>query len=500
VSWPRDARRPLALTLAAVALVLIVLDRWDTAFIGTEVNDGTWYVAQSNAPILSLEFLAQGTALFLLTLRVVGDGAALFTLQVVTSAAAWAYLAYELALSMRQRWWGWVVAALVVLVGRAADLQLWNHVALSDSLALSLSVALVAVAIRALREPSTWSRRLLLATALLWGLARPPNILILGFVGLVLAVLLWRRPALRPDWRAFTATLLAVPALMVVLFALASAETSNKGTIYNIIPMWVMTDPDMRTYFEDAGMPVPPELEARAGQPGWGIEQSVGEKGGRRIDSPAWDAHRAWVNDQGMTTYARWVLTHPGWVAERYGDAQSDLWDGEFPFADLLRRPDGEAAQVLEVAGHRSPPLLAVGDVVYLPGRVPLWPLALAALAATAFLARRACPPAWVWLLGLVLVLTPALLLGILLADSQDVSRHALAANVPFRLALLALLAWIVDTLLTVGRRTTAPAASRGRAPDEPAGRAAPAGSAARAESAGPTETPTPLPDPDFVT
>jgi hypothetical protein len=151
-------------------------------------------------------------------------------------------------------------------------------------------------------------------------------------------------------------------ALLLLATALGYARTmffTESGryvqALVNVVQVRILPNPEYRAFFVSRGLPTPPDVMQRAGQPAW-VDQATFAPDNEV--SSEFLAYRNWVLTHGVRTYAAFLLTHPGYllrsifyspnVGEHGGDFHfsiSDLFSlphrgyfaGEVPYPPRLR-------------------------------------------------------------------------------------------------------------------------------------------------------------------
>ena len=342
--------------------------------------------------------------------------------QLLLSIACWAVLALFVARAAHLDVLKPVAFLIVLLFSLCDQIIMWDGFLLSDSVALSLMVLLVASWMWIL-ERWHWSKALVLVViAFLWTFTRDTN----AWAILMLALLLALFAA-----RSRGHVLLAV--VFVVLFA-ANEFSQNAAKRWvtpfvNVVGLRVLPDAERTAYFARLGMPVTPGVMGLAGHLAWA-------QGRRYYTDPDLHPFREWVHAHGKATYARFLVAHPATtLLEPFRDARGLV----APTLDYYRR----------APPHSILPA-ALAMVLYLDG----WPLLLVLgplilVVAVASSVRLHTRDERLLLLSCVLVLLFYPHAAIAWhGDSNDVGRHALLASVHLRLGVWLLLISAADMLL----------------------------------------------------
>jgi hypothetical protein len=264
----------------------------------------------------------------------------------------------------------------------------WDLAILAESFALSFGVALVAAWIAHLRRPTWASAGAVAALSVLWLFTRVQHAsaVALGAVAAVDLAIAGRRA------RGVQAAL-AAALVLVAAWGAATVGPSDRGysarepahvslfaeTFALNLRFTILPDPEATAWFREAGMPEPVGLEPSHRST---IHEDEWETWPAFFDAyRADDDLLAWVERDGRSTFARWVVSHPGEVGGRFA---ADLGDVLVPPGSSL----GYAFPEPVLPG----PIAAVVAPEAGPARVsPVVPLLAAA--ALAALVRRRWPP-----------------------------------------------------------------------------------------------------------
>ncbi|HUF91162.1 MAG TPA: hypothetical protein VMR23_02220 [Candidatus Limnocylindria bacterium] len=294
------------------------------------------------------------------------DARSITWFQLAASVACWTYLAAQVARTLRAPRLKPVAFAVVLLVGAASPVVVWDAVIMSESLSLSLMALAVAAGL-GLAERWRWHGVVLLASvALLWAFARDTN----AWVLLAAAALAAVAAALGASPRR-----LVIVAVLLAACAVASITSANSGRRWmvpflNVLAERILPSPERTACFAARGMPVTPALLARAGKYAWSDDWAF-------FEDPALRSFRAWARAHARSTYAIDLAAHP---VRTLADPLREL-DDLISF-DLGQRwrPRGYA-----------PAAGGVPDALYARGATHVWLLlaGMAAAAAVAVALRR---------------------------------------------------------------------------------------------------------------
>jgi hypothetical protein len=214
--------------------------------------------------------------------------------QAIIGAICWTLLGLAIAAWFRDRSVRIAVVAAVCLLGLTTSVTNWDTAVLSESLALSLTVLLLAGWLALARRPSTGAAVLLALATVPWLFVRQsllPAAAMVIVAAALAAVVTWRRGG---RWRP----LAGLAVVLVVLTGVAAASYSRNQEIVTtnltvIVANRIAPDPDRLAWFVGEGMPVPV---------GANWDPNAMEK------DPEFGP---WVRSEGRRTYARFLLTHP---------------------------------------------------------------------------------------------------------------------------------------------------------------------------------------------
>jgi hypothetical protein len=318
----------------------------------------------------------------------------------------------------------------VLLFSLSVWVTQWDRLLLSESLGVSLTVAVLAAWLALVRAPSRWTIAALLGTTLAWTAVRDSNAFLAGLV-LVLAVI-WALVARRRLAVVVVAGLALVSIASVLSQSGPDAYLRRQLPLQNIVGMRVLTDQGELRWFREHGMPLPASLRGLGGT----------QLGARYLHpedplyrDPEVQAFRRWLREHGGTTLATYLLTHPGRLLGPVAENRDELFG---------------TVHLVPYRSRGTHPVLpaALAAVVYPASAVALvaW-LAVLALVA-AWLARGG----WarpVWLVPIAVVVLQVGHAAIVFhGDSLEVARHALPVGILTRLGLLVLTLFLIDAAL----------------------------------------------------
>lgn len=433
-TWPRAeiAFVAAALVLFALARITLMTQGVPKVFNDTATYDGTYTGAR-----IECDFsFWTGIRPFVIPLVHTAfqrnhDGIALF--QSILGALSWAMLAVTVAASLRRPALRGLALMALLALGLSRPMTVWDQAMLSESVAYSLQILLVASAFWLCRRWTLPRAAMVLFLAFLWAFVRDSHLYYLLLVALSLAPF-----AL---WHAYRRRLIALcAALLLIVFVgnhLASVSLRWVGNFYNVLTVRALTNPDHLAYLETRGLPVTGDLTELAGK----LHTAA------MHHAPEFALLREWTHAQGKSVYTRLLLTHPHYLLHA-------------PLQELDTLLGYQKVHQKRFAPDEIPGLLPVALEEFLyPQRFGLAVVLLALVwagAAGMAIARGELPRA-AWLpVGLVLLSFPHAVLT-WHGDAMETGRHALMPAFQLRLGLLLGLLMTADALRLHGIRRPRP-------------------------------------------
>lgn len=358
--------------------------------------------------------------------RFVGTPGARVVAHAAIGAAAFAAVAVVVGRGLRHR--GVRAAAVVALAGLGLTTRVtaYDGAVLADSVAISLSVALVAAWTWYADRPDRRSAAAVALVTLLWSATKDVH-LYLGVVVLVVAAL----AAARARWaRPWPALLLALAAISVGGLVADGRNTETADfNLAAVVSERVVPDDDLRGWFEDHGLPA---LDAKALGTGVGISDALADP---RLG--------AWIRGPGAGTYRWFLVTHPAYVLR---EPLGDLLAGQVPLVD---DPSTDRVMLSPSASYGSSRRVlpaALDHALFDPGRTGiLLGGFLAAVAGWATARRRWGPDRRAAAPLLVLAVSVPHVLLLWHGTTFEHERHAMPLAVTVRVAVVALAAGAAD-------------------------------------------------------
>ncbi len=307
---------PIAMGIGG-ALVILAVRYWQTSDrVPGWWNDTNAYDLIADRPLFSGRFWmgdrAPGVPLFL---KLFGEDPSYKFMAVNIGAAcvAWGWLCGELIHSLRAeglRACG--IAGAVLGLSLTSSVILWDSQVLSESLSISLAVALVAGVIRVERVRSVMSVAILLAVAWAWTWMRDSHaITVLVFAA---AGYLWFRRSAPPLLPRRIATVGVVGLVIVAGWSMTSAWVGHRDLLplHDVFAVRVLPYPDRVAWFAEHGMPQEDELNEAAPDPDPEREDAPVLGLGR--DDERWAGWWDWLESDGKEAWMRYVIEHPWYV------------------------------------------------------------------------------------------------------------------------------------------------------------------------------------------
>ena len=394
-----------------------------------EWNDTADFLSSSKEPWFSAElWIGRRSPLTPVILKALGDDLGSYlTFQALVAAVCWAALAASVWTAVGPRWGRLASAVAIVAFSLTDPVTMWDQSVLSESLSGSVLALVVAAGVQVAARPTRAAVGGLVGALAVWLALRDSPAVVAVTGGLALcAVLVTRRlwarrrrpvaaggeagdgpgpaaPGRRAGGRFGSLTPLSALAAGALVLGIATLAASNHGSrhvfpVRNVLQVRVLPYPDRVEWFADHGMPQSDEFI------GPGSRRPSREPGRAPVtyvpDSASDDGMEewfAWLESDARGTFARWVLTHPGYVVTEPYEAPERTFNNAggdrqfYAFSDRRKLPlvDGLLAQ-------RSWVVVVVGSVAtgFVIGRGRYTP-AFVAGAVTAALALPHALVAW---------------------------------------------------------------------------------------------------------
>lgn len=222
--------------------------------------------------------------------------------QAAVGVVAWSVLALVIALEIESATVRRATVGAVLLFGLTPSVTRWDSMMLSESLAVSLTVLVVAVWVRWLSRPSLLAGVGVVAVMVLWTFVRHDNLWIEWALALVAVVVACRRLRWVP---------VALALLLLGGWGQRAYTQNTELAEFNVaesIAAHVIPDVERTAWFTDEGMPLP-----STATPGEAVLPAPGRAPANVLRYSRASFYR-WVRDDGMDTYARYLIAHPGYA------------------------------------------------------------------------------------------------------------------------------------------------------------------------------------------
>lgn len=349
--------------------------------------------------------------------------------QAAISVAAWVTLALVVAAALDDRRLRLASIATILALGLTTQVTNWDTAILSDSIAISLTVFLVAAWIAMYRSPSKWTVGGVLVTTTLWTFARELHVYVTAVIALVVVIAVLVRRA-RAPWRIVAAGLVLI-GVLGVMDRRSNQETATEN-LAGVIGARVLPDHDTREWFVENGMP--PMVHLAEGQ---------AHPDKELLAIPEFDT---WAGQHGWVVYAEFLATHPSAAID---GPLRELLEERQTFAE---NPPGRAVLLspAEAYGRARPVLPSfVEDVLFDPGRTgALVALAVATLTACLLVSARGGPDRRRHVPLIVAGASVVYAVAAWHGSVFEPGRHAMPAAIAIRVGLITLLAVVADAAL----------------------------------------------------
>lgn len=358
--------------------------------------------------------------------------------QAVVGAIAWTVLAMAAMAWFERRWTRVVVAVAICGLGLTTSVTNWDATVLSESLAISLTVLVVAAWLVLARRQTPGSAAVLLLATLPWLFVRQS---LLPTAWLVVVATIAAAVATRGSARKVFA---GVAVGLVLLTGLATVSYNRNQEVVQtnlsvILAARMAPHPDRVAWFRSNGMPPPPN-----GQ--WNIEEMQSDPTFSR-----------WLAEESRGTYAKFLLTHPWYsltapLPDLFGQRQSYL---DPPATKTTMLSPGDAY------GPSRPVIPEqLEDLLFQPSHTGLVLTALLLALAWSAIRWRWADGRWILPLALVGLSVLSLLVGWHGAN-PELPRLSIVAALVLRVGLILQLATLVEAELRHRRPVAEPVGTR---------------------------------------
>jgi hypothetical protein len=333
-------------------------------------------------------------------------------IQVGISCAAWLLLAFVVARYASTGWRRATAFALVLVFSCSTPIIQWDRSVLSESLAISMMVILVACAIL-LAERVTWPRAIATSAAFIaFTSVRDTDLVVTAIVGVALLVICVIALARKHAQGLAPVVLVAVVAIGVAIGTSAVQLVKRDAEpMRNVLSARILPHADRLDWFADHGMPDAPALRSLAAAHRL-------DPHGALATSAKTQSYREWIDGHtAARVYREWLVTHPGY---------------------FLTAPFDNVGASLPISHYRAPGFRTLLGPVSRVFFAPAWWLTLWALIVLVWGTywRRWSAPVWqVAIVVGVLALPHAL--AAWHGDAVEMERHLFLAATQVRLAVV---------------------------------------------------------------
>ena len=332
-------------------------------------------------------------------------------LQMSLSIFGWSFLAWIVSENLHSFWTKTMSAVLILAFAFTPQIADWDSILLSESLTFSLFALqfalLIKIAFSLYKNPNASITGWAVAWSLVsffWTFLRDTNMFTsLITVALILIVIIL--PVYRKN-KALRGIVIFQVLIIVLAFLTARSSARAMDQIDNLYIDDILPNPSLVTIFQKMGMPATSFQDPEFG---------------------------SWFQEHGSTTMIRFMLGHPGYVAQKltrdFAPAFTEIKQTYFNARDLNPMRDY---------------LFGLGDTLHPESTTPFLG-SLIMLIGIILLAFRniSQSQAWAWL-GIWLFLSASLtLIPTILGDTWALNRHALYSTTIFRLT-----PWIFSVVL----------------------------------------------------
>ena len=263
--------------------------------------DSAQYLANAKAPILSMRFLADRPFGYLLLVKTLQSNLyAIVIAQTLVSIAAWLFLAATVRRVVHNGVLRTVAVAVVLGMGIAPPLIIWDVAIMTDSLSISLCCFVLAMALRLAIDLQRRTVVGCCVALVLAAITRDSNAILIGVVGIAAAVATIRRRA----WLPIAVVCIAASATVLSL--------SDRGHRWyyptsDVVALRIEGNPHFEQYFRNLGLP-------QDGSVAELHDHFASAFPDYMRNAPRFRALRHWMDTDGRASYLRFLATHRGFV------------------------------------------------------------------------------------------------------------------------------------------------------------------------------------------
>ncbi|HEV3225470.1 MAG TPA: hypothetical protein VGZ52_01500, partial [Acidimicrobiales bacterium] len=238
----------------------------------------------------------------------------------------WWYAARSLAAELTDARTRAAAIVNVYGIGLTINIASWDLTILSDSLAVSLTVLLMALWWRELHHPGRWTAVALVVASILWVFTRHSNVLVNHLIVIAAAASI---VSARPRWRRAAVVAALVATSCWGQYALTRNHYDSRVNINALIIERIEPTPSYLRWWIDHGLPRVPQRYAE-------VEPTS------RLYEPG---YVAWLDRHGESTYALSLITHPAYTL-------ASPWTDLLPFSSGQLEQPSTTPTMLGLAEH----------------------------------------------------------------------------------------------------------------------------------------------------
>ena len=345
-------------------------------------------------------------------------------IQTAFSGLAWLMLAWVLSLGLQKQWLKVLVFTFVLGFSLTEPVQLWNHVALSESISISIMIMALANAISLLQRWRWYKVITLCLLFFLWTNIRESNI----YLDLMIAAGLFFLGLFQKNSRYAWGIVLSIILAAAIQLHLSSLKSIPRWVIPlgNVITQRILPEQEYREFFRDRGMPLSAEVMSLSNK--WIYSDNLAFFDDKKLRD-----FQKWFYRSGRITYIEFLVRHPSYTI------QSPLENIALMLVPTTDMEDHRNSN------YKSDLPLCVQELLF-PMQwfwLYLW-VSLPVLGALIVSMKWAHGKSSLILFLFFLLSIPHFFLTFH-GDAAEVGRHSIQANIQFRLAIPVLCLYSLD-------------------------------------------------------
>jgi hypothetical protein len=224
---------------------------------------------------------------------------AIVIFQAIFSSLCWLFLALAFVRWIRNSVVKVVSFVIIMLLSLSEPVTVWESCLISESISISVLVALIGTWLLFLEKKSAYNLNLLLSLSILWMMCRETN----TWMMLILAVILLPAALYKKNkWH-----LILCGTIIFTFIVTDISSTIGKRwlfSMYNMIGTRILPDAGHVAFFKHHGMPITPALVTMT-------NECASCKDWAFYKRPDLEQFRQWLNKSGKRTYMYWLIAHP---------------------------------------------------------------------------------------------------------------------------------------------------------------------------------------------